>query len=369
MSKGNNVTDNYGRKFNTQEELEEAEALQATIADRIRRVAGNYVSFQKQRIARTESQRFIIENILPEGELHILAGPSGVGKSTLILPMLKAIEDGTPIMGFKTIPVPFVYIMCDSTSTSLQRKLNRIGLGDWDIPAYSIEDLAKPPFSLKPHTVEIEDLPIMFPWAKLFILEAYNWFYKAKSPNASKDYVDILQFWSRVRDFFGEKNLTIVGTTHIAKQKKNEGYALVRDKVFGSVAQPAICSTVMVLEQGRGDDDRTLHVSPRDYPEFKAEFLRDKEGKLHFSKVVGNIQEKMEAAQEDLSSFQLLDRKLLAYMDQEILAGSVVKGWCQELGLSTRTAFRWIANKLEIGDLIKVQQGQWRVRRNIISIG
>src|SRR5258706_8331420 len=65
-----------------------------------------YYSLQKERIYKTRKQGFVVETLWPEGAIHAMVGPSGVGKSTWFLQAIYDWEHGLPVLGFKSNPVP-----------------------------------------------------------------------------------------------------------------------------------------------------------------------------------------------------------------------------------------------------------------------
>ena len=314
-----------------------------------------YWSRQKARIDRTNRQGWLVERIWPEGTVHLLSGPSGVGKTSWLLPTIKDWYEGKPIMGFKSFPKEYVYLMCDRSETDLQRTLNRLQLGDWDIHAYSIESLGHDPrCMIEPSTLTIERLPNIFPWAKVFIIEAYNWFYKEGGKNgAVGDYRNTLRFWSSVRDAFAQKDLTIIATTHEAKGNE---YTKTRDKVYGNVGQVAVAGTIMSMSYGEKNDDvRFLNIAPRDAKEFTVEYKFDEKGLLEFVSE-GSADEK-----EDSSSHKLLDGKLRRCLPGDNLPIMTILSWAQELSLTERTVYRWLSSRVEQGKLLKIAKGLYCV--------
>ena len=275
MYRGTGPRERGTQKMTDDERKARDEALYARMPTR-------YIPVGEERIRRTRRLGWLIERVWPEGTVHLLAGPSGVGKTTWMLPAIKDWSEGKPVLGFKSYPKPFVYIMCDRNDTDLQRTLDRLKLTNWEIPAYSIESLGhNDNYMIEPDTITIESLPRIFPWAKVFFIEAYNWFYKGSSKNgAVGDYQATLRFWSKVRDHFSQRDLTIIATTHEAKGNE---YTRTRDKVYGNVGQVAVAGTIMTMEFDQKDEDtRYLRIAPRDSKEFTCEYKFDESGILQF---------------------------------------------------------------------------------------
>ena len=318
------------------------------------RMPKKYWSRKKQRDEQASRLGWLVDKIWPEGTIHLIAGPSGVGKSSWLLPAVKDWSEGKPILGFPSHPKPFVYLMCDRSEIELFHTLNRLGLGEWDIPAYSIESLGHDPrCMIEPSTLTIESLPGIFPWAKVFFIEAYHWFYKSESKSQTSAYANTLRFWSSVRDAFCQKDLTIVATTHEAKGNE---YVKTRDKVYGNVGQVAVSGTIITMEYDEKDDDtRILRVAPRDSKEFTCQYKFDETGKLVFQ---GNI-----AAEQTLdgSAFRELDRKLRRVAPGVHIPTMTIIEWGMDLKLSGATVERWITKRVTEGKLIRIARGLYMI--------
>ena len=326
------------------------------------RMPTSCVDLFEKRKAKCERQGYLIDKVWPQGTVHLIAGPSGIGKSTWLLKTIHDWEHGVPIMGFPSNPLPYVYLMCYRSEVDLQRTLNRIGLGAWHINAYSIESLGQEPFYMEPSDVDIENLPEIFPWAKVFFIEAINWFYKNRSSSASRDYVDTLRFWSHVRDRFCENDLTVIGTTHVPKMKQNEAYARPRDKVHGNVGQPAVAGTIILMDDNPKDRDQVfLTVCARDTREFVVEYRRNREtGILEFTAGVDDTN-------LDPGAFALLDRRLDQIQPEGIVDARTILEWHKAIGVSRMTANRWIRAKVDAGRLLKLERGKWSIKKAIIN--
>jgi hypothetical protein len=322
----------------------------------------SYHSVREDRIKESSEQSYLLGTkdtpIWPEGETHILSGVSGVGKSTVWIPLLKDWSEGKDVMGFKSNPLPFVYIMCDGSDTSLQHRLERLGLEDWDIPAYSVEMIAKK-FSIDLDDLSLEMLPEIFKWARVFVIESISFFYKSRSSSQTKDYVDTLRLAAKIRKEFGSKR-TILATSHQAKMIEGKGYANIRDKPHGTVAQAATSGTVMSMEKGKGRGTRLIHFSPRDYAEFTAEYLMGKKGRLDFQRITYTEAE-TEEEKEDPTAFKLFDRKLTPCAPKSVLERSLITEWGNDLMLSEATIDRWIKEKITKGELKRVSRGMYWV--------
>lgn len=213
---------------------------------------------------------------------------------------------------------------------------------------------------MDPQDVKIENLPKIFPWAKIFFIEAIHWFYQNKSSHGGKDYVDTLRFWSHVRDQFCENDLTIIGTTHVPKMKANEGYVRARDKIFGSVAGPAVAGTIIVMDDNpKAPGKVEMTICPRNSKEFKVEYQRAKNGALQFIGEVGDT-----TTPVDTGAFSIFDKRLSTLEPDSIVSSGVINEWQRDIGVSHKTAQRWVRAKREEGRLVVIEPGkEWKIKR------
>src|ERR1700761_328678 len=114
---------------------------------------------------------YIVDPLFPSGSVHLIAGPSGIGKTTWLLQQLHAWSRGEDVLGYSSHPCEWVYVSCDRALNELDATMRRLELGTWHAPVYSIEEVAQkgPTGALDdPSVFEIEK---RFPDAKLIVLE------------------------------------------------------------------------------------------------------------------------------------------------------------------------------------------------------
>src|SRR5258708_3308179 len=89
----------------------------------------------------TDDPKYLIETILPAQEVHLIGGPSGSGKSTWVLQTLVLDwQNSKPVLGFKSHPVPWIYISADRSLASVHRTLERMHIDPMLLRIYSAVD-------------------------------------------------------------------------------------------------------------------------------------------------------------------------------------------------------------------------------------
>lgn len=79
----------------------------------------------------SQSPEFLIDEIMPANEVHLICGASGSGKTTWTFQeFLAEWQAGRSVSGHASHPVPYVYIALDRTRASVTRTLERLELAD-----------------------------------------------------------------------------------------------------------------------------------------------------------------------------------------------------------------------------------------------
>jgi RecA-family ATPase len=215
---------------------------------------------------------YLIDLILPKHEIHLLAGPTGAGKSRWMFQWLFAWSEGKPIFGHASHPVHWSYASADRTAISAKRtvdsmgvnssKLNFIAAWDKGMTMSQIIDEAKQNGS------------------EFLIIESFGSF--VQHPATSNVVKSFLQAISRtIRD----ENLTILGVMESPKMKPSERYSNPRQRISGVASWGHFAETIMLVEPIPGKEStaqRNITVCPRNGPVIvqPAEFRED--GHLHY---------------------------------------------------------------------------------------
>src|SRR5579883_3393726 len=88
------------------------------------------------------TEKWIVDQVIPAGAMHLIGGPSGSGKTTWLLQALHDWEQGKPLLNqFTSRPCPWIYVCCDRSLRETRKTLRRLGYDNWEFEAYGLEDL------------------------------------------------------------------------------------------------------------------------------------------------------------------------------------------------------------------------------------
>lgn len=217
------------------------------------------------------SEEWLIKDIFPTGEIHLIGGPSGAGKSTWLIKMIESWQKGLSIFGHESYPVPFIYFSGDRSEAGVRRTFKRIGVDDTKFPIY-VPRGADNEASLESILTKILKAR---PEIKVFFVEGLG----SKVPQGkTNDYTIVAKFLKKLTEFCERNKVTIIGVVHSAKTKEGEGYLNPRQRALGSVAWAAFSETIILVEPMKPDNPedstRQVLILPRNAKEqaFKLEF-------------------------------------------------------------------------------------------------
>lgn len=282
---------------------------------------------------------FLIADILPKGEVHLMGGSSGSGKTTLLFQILADFQAGNPVLGHPSYPVPYSYISVDRSRTSVTRTLQRLGLEREITRVICREDLPPDLNLLK----VVRAAQKIYPDTKAFFIEGFQTMVGDKG----NSYTPVAALLQATTTFCAEEGVTIVGICHSPKLKMEEGFQHPRETILGSVAWAAYSDTVITMNLNEKTGIITVSVMPRNAPSEHHDFI--------FSPPNGIL---VPPAQNPKS---LLIQLILAQPIGEDVSRQQILEWAGSLEASTRTAERVITELHETGDLIDtLQRGVYR---------
>lgn len=306
-----------------------------------------------EREALRKKERFIVESILPAGEVHLIGGASGVGKTTWILQWLRDWSEGKPVFGgLKSYPCPFVYVCFDRPLLSFDRTLRRLQLDDWDFPAFYAGDLAL-------SELTIFKICERFPEVMLYVIDGFQSIVRDPKPGSSQNKSDML--WCMdIGTKILSQGKTILGITHTPKQKRGEGYVSSRSNFLGSQSMLASTGTLITVDNPKEvrdslvevrTDEREVLIEGPNFPALIKHYTRDSNGKF------------VEYDPEVIAAQVNLDVYLQALPTGTLTTTKDLTAKGIEMSLSRDQVKRWIQKQVQDGILMRKRDGEYLISR------
>lgn len=205
----------------------------------------------------------IIESILPEKEVSILAGASGAGKTTLIMQALAAMQKGQEVFGHRCpADLRIGYIAADRSWRSYQRTaemssldLSKIGVRALiDDPAINLNNFEKSPLD------ELERLIGSLLPLDLVVVDPLVVFLGVDTNKYHLSAARLI----RLNKLCLANDITILGTHHATKARSDYSFKRAQDRISGTSALLGFTSSQLFLaapeETGRDDGFYEWHV-------------------------------------------------------------------------------------------------------------
>ncbi len=298
-------------------------------------------------------QRFLIEDLMPEHEVHLIAGPSGAGKTIFTEQILiKPYLAGLPVFGKATRPRGVAYVSCDRSQDSFYRSLDRQGIS-YDAFPFLISG---------PSSGTIKELYDALNWchsdhptSHLLVIEGFG---SLVPGSKTSDYGAVAKFLHECRRLCEKWDLTLLGSLHATKVKDSEKISNPRQRILGSVAWAGFADLILVIDEEDPEDkanrNRILHVLPRDHERFVIKYSMDSKGHLL------SLDDQLEA---DLGSILDVELAKLPF-DQEFSTRDLLN-MAFRVSVSRPSTYRWIDETLESGRLERVSRGNYRRVREV----
>lgn len=163
---------------------------------------------------------YLIDKILPSQEIHLLGGPSGAGKTRFLFHTLLQWQAGLPILGYKSRPVPWVYVASDRSEQSVYRTLDDLGIEHTRIPIIPAWDEQLTLNQILGEAGERQ--------AKLVVIEGFGGFVEPPAVNHQvRSYLSAAQRAAR------SDSMTIIGVMESPKMKPRDKYENPRQRISG----------------------------------------------------------------------------------------------------------------------------------------
>lgn len=300
-----------------------------------------------------------IPKIIPAKGVSLLAGASGVGKTTLLAEWAVRFRDGKSIFGHATQPPSFIgCLVVDRRWSSHRQWFEAAGFPD--IPHYSYQDDAElnwGRFHLKTDLIALLERgldAIRAPHGALVIVDPIAMFV----PGNLIDYKMSAIGLAMIGRLCEARGITLIGTAHMGKQKGDEKHRYKRpqDRILGSSALAGFTDTQMYL-LGPDDTDEEYYGFgwiPHHAPAQTFELQRDPGSGLfvpYFSH------------DRDFELFGIM--KTIPTERTGIPTKDIVEA-TETLRLSKATTYRYLAELKKLGYLAQPKAGRWfRVKEEL----
>lgn len=190
------------------------------------------------------------EGWFPKGEVSLIGGSSGTGKTSLMIPMLEKIRLGQSVFGHNAESREYGILLHDRSKKAMRRTAKALNLS---------EDVLSRVMRLSPEQQRhspaeiLQDAIDRTPGAEAWLIEGLDmWIPKISDMDAVAQVMDSLQRVAIRND------VAVIATVGSPKQKKGEGYALHRDSLLGSSALGRKAETVMLMELHNPEDPNSV---------------------------------------------------------------------------------------------------------------
>jgi hypothetical protein len=285
---------------------------------------------------------WIIDQLFPSREVHIIAGPSGAGKTTWALQTLVwHWQKGEDVLGFKSYPVPWFYISSDRSLQSVHATMKRLGISSEEFMLTSAVDAG-----IHDMTYVMKAMFKANPRPKLLYIDGLlNLLPDKVHPNDNKSVCKWLADQTRRCQL---EDITIIGSLHSPKMKRDEWYDNARQRISGGASWAGYADTIVLMElEDSSDpmkrDHRRLTILPRNHAEVVRHLVFTREGKLV-------------DAEEDLRS-ALFDGFLLTKRQGETFSRETVALVMQT---TPGTVGTWLTQAEKVGLIESFERGKYR---------
>jgi RecA-family ATPase len=289
---------------------------------------------------------YIVADILPRYEVHLIGGPSGAGKTTLMFQLIEDWAQSKSVFGHDSFPTPFIYIPCDRSEDSTLRTMDRMGV-TIDVPIYSLVDNNVPANIDTIVRCAQEQLHVKSGTPITIFIDAFGTLVPGGKIN---DYATVGSWLREVNRKCKREKITIIGMGHSTKTKEGEKFDNPRQRFLGSVAWGGFVDTMIFIEPENADDptntSRRILVLPRNSSELCLHYHFDKTGRL------------VDGEMEDVEF--LLEAEIAKLEPSTPHPTEYFLELATVLNVPKRTCERWLSKAVDAGILERVKKGVYR---------
>jgi hypothetical protein len=198
------------------------------------------------------------EGWFPKGEVSLIGGSSGAGKTSWAMPLLEKIRTGADIFGHSAKPRDYRVLLHDRSKKAMQRTVKSLGLSADAIQRVirltSTQQL-RPPIEILEAAIGRE------PGVECWFIEGLDlWI---TDPNKMEVVGPVIDGLQRIAT---RRNVAVLGTVGSPKQRGKDNKYTGRDMLFGSAALARKVETVVLMQLHNDEDPNSVRrctVLPR----------------------------------------------------------------------------------------------------------
>ncbi|MGC2476642.1 MAG: AAA family ATPase [Candidatus Sulfotelmatobacter sp.] len=198
------------------------------------------------------------EGWFPKGEVSLIGGSSGAGKTSWAMPLLEKIRKGVDVFGHSAKQRDYRVLLHDRSKKAMQRTVKSLGLSAEAIERVirlTTAQQSRPPAEILEAAIERE------PGVECWFIEGLDlWITDPNKMEVVGPVIDGLQRIATRRD------VAVLGTVGSPKQRGKDNKYFGRDSLFGSAALARKVETVVLMQLHNEDDPNSVRrctVLPR----------------------------------------------------------------------------------------------------------
>lgn len=198
------------------------------------------------------------EGWFPKGEVSLIGGSSGAGKTSWAMPLLEKIRNGANIFGHTATPREYRVLLHDRSKKAMQRTVKALGLSVEAVERVirlTTAQQSRPPAEILEAAIERN------PGVEVWFIEGLDlWI---TDPNKMEIVGPVIDGLQRIAT---RRNVAVVGTVGSPKQRGKDNKYFGRDALFGSAALARKVETVVLMQLHNEDDPNSVRrctVLPR----------------------------------------------------------------------------------------------------------
>lgn len=290
------------------------------------------------------ASRFLVHDLFPTNEFHIIYGPARAGKTTLMLQIADDWSHSRDVFGLRSYPAPFVFVTATKTRGALNTHMARLGINGF--PYFALVNYAK--------NHEERNLSHILAHARHLVPSLRVLFIDGLSaicPKRLSDHSEVMQFMLDTVKVCQSQAITIIGTLTTAKAREGQDYTSPLERLLGSGAfsDGSNCKILIDHPNPRktSDASRLIYLMPADLPMWEQHAKFSSEGSLKMIE-----RQVFEYA---------LDQWLTEQAPESIITRQQILDVAADDNLSRATADRWTDNQCELGSLLRTSRGKYKV--------